>query len=75
MGESIINQVIEQLQELPENLQRQVLNYVETLKTSPEQESQGKQLLQFRRAIPTDDIKRMQQAIDQECENIDANEW
>jgi len=35
----------------------------------------GKQLLQFAGAIPLDDLELMRQAIEDECEQVDLNEW
>mgnify|MGYP005619758627 CR=1 FL=1 len=35
----------------------------------------GKQLLRFAGAIPLDDLRLMQQAIEIGCEAIDSNEW
>ena len=75
MKESIVNEVIEQLQDLPENLQRRVLDFVQKLKAATEQEMKGTQLIQFAGAISQEDLKIMQQAINKECEIIDENEW
>ena len=75
MTESIVSQVVEQLQEMPENLQRRVLDYIQRLKVTSEQGIPGRQLLQFAGSISNEDLIRMQEAIDRECENIDTNEW
>ena len=75
MKESIVTQVIEQLQELPEYLQRRVLDFVQRLKSTSEQGIPGSQLLQFAGAISHEDLEAMQKAIDKECETIDVNEW
>ena len=75
MKDSIVTQVVEQLQELPENLQRQVLDFVYRLKAASMKDMPGSQLLQFAGSISPQDLKAMQQAIDKECENIDLNEW
>jgi hypothetical protein len=35
----------------------------------------GKQLLSFAGTIPADDLKAMEQAIEDNCEKADLNEW
>lgn len=75
MKESIITQVLEQLQELPENLQRKVLDFVQSLKAQTDNGMKGKELLVFAGAISGEDLKAMQEAIDKDCETIDENEW
>ena len=75
MNDSIVTQVIEQLQELPDNLQRRVLDFVHKLKATAAKDMPGSQLLQFAGSISHEDLELMQQAIDKECENIDVNEW
>lgn len=35
----------------------------------------GRQLVRFAGAIPPDDLQLMQQAIEADCERVDANEW
>ena len=75
MGNTIKTRVIEQLETLPENLQQQVLEFVQALQTLARRGVPGKQLLQFAGAIPLDDLELMRQAIEQECEQVDADEW
>ena len=72
MSSTIKVKVIEQLETLPENLQRQVLAFVQTL---ARQGVPGQQLLQFAGAIPADDLALMRQAIENGCEQVDLNEW
>lgn len=75
MGISIIDQVIEQLRAMPQPLQWQVLEFARTLVASKIQGVPGQQLLQFAGAIPSDDLQLMQEAIEQDCEQVDLNEW
>lgn len=75
MKNSVVSQVIEQLQELPDNLQRQVLDFIQKLKAASDKEMKGVQLIQFSGAISLKDLEVMQRAIDKECEKIDVNEW
>ena len=75
MSSTIKIKVIEQLETLPENLQRQVLAFVQALQTLARQGVPGQQLLQFAGAIPADDLALMRQAIENGCEQVDLNEW
>ena len=75
MSLSIIEQVIEQLRVMPQPLQWQVLEFARTLGASEIQGVPGQQLLQFAGAIPSDDLQLMQEAIEQDCEQVDLNEW
>lgn len=71
----IIEQVVEQLESLPENLQRRVLEFVQSLKGSAFRGVPGKQLIRFAGFIPLDDLQLMRQAIESGCEQVDLDEW
>ena len=75
MDISIVEKVIEQLKGLPQELQWRVLEFTRSLAVSAPRGVAGMQLLQFAGTIPLDDIKVMRQAIEQGCEQVDANEW
>jgi len=75
MNNNITTQVMQQLETLPENLQRQVLEFVQALQVLARRGIPGKQLLQFAGAIPPRDLELMRQAIDEECEQVDLDEW
>lgn len=75
MSNTIKAKVIEQLETLPENLQRQVLEFVRALQMFARRGVPGEQLLQFAGAVPLDDLELMRQAIEGECEQVDLNEW
>jgi len=64
MSSIIKIKVIEQLETLPENLQRQVLAFVEALQTVVRRGVPGRQLLEFAGAIALDDLELMRQAIE-----------
>ncbi len=70
---TLLDQVVEELKVLPEALQWRVLEFVRTL--AAPHGVPGKQLLQFAGAISSDDLLIMSQAIEQDCERVDANEW
>ena len=75
MTNTVKTKVIEQLDTLPEHLQQQVLEFVEALQVFARRGVPGRQLLEFAGAIPLDDLDSMRQAIGDECEQVDLNEW
>lgn len=75
MDISIIDKVIEQLKDLPQELQWRVLEFTRGLTSSKIHGIAGGQYLQFAGAISLDDIQTMQIAIEQGCEHVDAHEW
>lgn len=76
MNISIIDEVVEQLKVMPEDLQWQVLEFARTLvKKTEVQGTTGQKLLCFAGSIPLDDLEFMRQAIEQDCERVDINEW
>ena len=75
MSDQIIEKVVEQLETLPSSLQQQVLAFVEALKLHTLQGVPGHQLLEFAGSISEDDLQRMRQAIEEDCEQVDLDEW
>jgi hypothetical protein len=75
MNTSIIDRVVEQLKVMPPQQQWQVLQFTETLLKAEVRGTPGKQLLRFAGSIPADDLQLMNEAIAQDCEEIDINEW
>ena len=75
MKNNITIQVVEHLEALPDNLQRQVLEFVQALHLLAQRGVSGKQLLQFAGTIPPDDLELMREAIEAECERVDLDEW
>ena len=71
----IVEKVIEQMKNLPQELQWRVLEFTRALGASTPQGVPGSQLLRFAGAIPQNDVKVMQEAIEQGCEQVDDNEW
>lgn len=75
MSTSVIDEVIEELRAMPQHLQWRVLEFVRTLVKAEVRGTPGKQLLRFAGSIPPDDLQSMREAIEQDCERIDVNEW
>ena len=75
MSIPIIDEVIEQLKVMPQPLQRQVLEFVRSLVKTEVRGTPGQQLLRFAGSIPSDDLQLMREAIEQDCERVDIDEW
>lgn len=75
MDTVILDEITKKIKTLPDNLQRQVLIFVEALQTSSTRGTPGKALLAFVGTISPDDLSIMAQAIESGCEQVDASEW
>lgn len=72
---SIEEAVIEKLRTLPPDKQRQVLDFARTLAAAEPVGIPGRSLLTFGGSIEPDDLQLMAQAIEEGCEQVDADEW
>ena len=75
MNAPVIEKVIEQLQTLPIEMQQRVLAFTRALAQTAPQGVPGRKLLRFAGAIPLEDVRLMQEAIEQGCEQVDTYEW
>lgn len=75
MNISIIDEVVEQLKVMPQHLQWQVLEFVRSLVKAEVRGTPGQQLLRFAGSIPSDNLQLIREAIEQDCEQIDVDEW
>lgn len=75
MDTPIVQQVIKELEVLPQDLQRRVLEFTRALAESRPRGIPGRQLLRFSGAIPSEDVRLMSEAIEQACERVDTDEW
>ena len=75
MNDTVISQVIQQMETLPIHLQQQVLDFIQELATSAQRGVPGRQLLQFAGTIPPDDLQLIRQAIKEDCERVNRDEW
>ena len=75
MAIPVLNQIMEQVKALPDNLQHQVLTFVRSLRTVSGRGTHGSLLLQFAGGISSDDVASMREAIENDCERVDGNEW
>jgi len=75
MDRPIVDKVVEQLKDLPQELQWRVLEFTRALARSTPRGVPGQELLRFAGAISPDDARLMREAIERGCEQVDANEW
>ena len=75
MNAPVIEKVIEQLQTLPTEMQWRVLAFTRALAQTAPQGVPGRKLLRFAGTIPLEDVRLMQEAIEQGCEQVDTHEW
>lgn len=75
MNITTIDELIEQLRVMPQHLQWRILEFVQTLVKAEVRGTPGRNLLRFAGSIPPDDLQLMREAIEQDCERVDMNEW
>ena len=75
MNAPIVDEVIEQLQVLPQHLQLQALEFIRELASKDLKGTLGQQLLDMAGAISLDDLQLMSDAIERDCERVDIDEW
>ncbi|MDQ7784439.1 MAG: hypothetical protein RDU20_16255 [Desulfomonilaceae bacterium] len=75
MDTSTVDEVLEQLNGLPREMQRRVLEFARTLAQSTPRGVPGQELLRFAGSIPMDDVSLMSEAIERGCEQVDIGEW
>ena len=68
-------EIAKQVEKLPPETQEQVLRFVASLASSAPAGEKGANLRQFASSIDSVSAGQMIQAIEAECERIDAGEW
>jgi hypothetical protein len=72
---SLERELLDQLSQMGAEQQQRVLDFARSLATTEPQGVSGKDLLQFGGTIEAGDLRIISQAIEEDCEKIDANEW
>lgn len=75
MNTPILDEVVEHLKVMPQDLQLQVLEFIRSLTEPKIKGVSGQQLLRFAGAISADDIQLMREAIENDCGQVEINEW
>jgi len=68
-------EIAKQVEKLPPEMQEQVLRFVASLPASAPAGENGARLRQFSASLDSVSAQQMIQAIDEECERVDAGEW
>ncbi len=69
------NEVLQLMSQLPEDRQRQVLNFARSLAYSAPVGVPGKDLLRFAGILTEQEAQSLSQAIAEGCEQVDLREW
>jgi hypothetical protein len=72
---SLQNELIKEMEQLPPNLQRKVVEYAHSLKKPLPEGTPGKDLLKFAGILSREEAEEMLKVIEEDCERIDPNEW
>jgi hypothetical protein len=75
LSATVSKEIINQIGQLDYEHQRRVLDFARALALTGPKGVPGKQLLTFAGTIPADDLKQMMQTIEENCEQVDADEW
>jgi len=75
LNPSLEKEIISQLSKMPYEKQQQVLHFVRALTRAKPLGIPGKDLLRFAGAIEPNDLQVMAQAIEEDCEKVNPNEW
>jgi len=75
MDTLLISEIAKKIKTLPDNLQRQVMIFVDSLQISSMSGVSGKLLLDFAGSISLEDLSLMEKAIESGCEKVDGSEW
>jgi len=75
MSSVVEQQILEQLDALTPDQQRQVLAYMRAIGQQTWAGKPGYLLLPFAGTIPLEDLEEMTRAIEEGCEQIDLAEW
>lgn len=69
------HEIAEKVGKLPPGLQECVLRFVSSLSAAPLTGENGAALRQFSATLDPVSARQMIEAIDEECEGVDASEW
>ena len=75
MENTLMAEVMSNINYLPYHLQKQVLNYIKKLKKEHEADKTKNNLLRFAGSISEEDLAIMSEVIEKECGRVDLNEW
>ena len=68
-------EIAKQVEKLPPDMQEQVFRFAASLSDSAQVGEKGARLRQFSSFLDSVSAQQMIQAIEEECEQVDAGEW
>jgi hypothetical protein len=75
MDATIQNALLREVEQLPPRLQQKVVDFAHSLAESTPRGTPGRQLLSFAGILSPEEAKAMTDAIEEDCERVDPNEW
>jgi hypothetical protein len=75
MNDPLERELREQLDQLPPDQQRQVLDFARALASKRRGTPSGQALSQFGGGITKEDLRLITQAIEEGCEQVNRDEW
>jgi hypothetical protein len=75
MNSYIIEKVIDQLKDMPREMQWRVLEFTRALNKSTPHGVPGQQLLRFAGVIPQEDVKLIKEVVVQNFARLDNHDW
>lgn len=75
VSESLARNILREMDHMPIELQRRVLDFAHALAGSQPKGTAGEDLLRFRGALSRKDADAMSAAIERGCERIDPDAW
>ncbi len=75
MSSLLTEEIIKQIDQLPDEQQMKLLDFVRSLPNVQYVGVPGESLLRFAGFIPHDELERMEKVIEDGCEQAAANEW
>ena len=74
-AQTLKSEIHRELEQLPIEQQRQVLEFARSLKATQIRGVSGQSLLRFAGAIESSELAIMKQAIEESCEQVNSDEW
>ena len=72
---SVEKEILDEIHKLGKGQQAEVLEFVRSLAKSEMEGASGKTLLRFAGTIDREDLDKMAEAIQADCESVDPDEW
>ena len=75
VSDAIAESVVREMDRMPLELQRRVLDFAHALAGSSPRGTPGKALLEFAGSFSSEDLSEISAAVEDGCERVDADAW